>query len=101
MSSAYFMASSSRVFSSETNGEGLERQLPLPIGQADVRVAAQRARLDADVAQRRGDRERHGLEPPRLDLPLPALVARHVRLVGDTLLEREDAALAVLARRAR
>src|SRR3954454_14698269 len=100
MRMAYFMTSSLRGVSSETNGKGLERQLCLPFGQPDVRVTADRARRDADVAQRRRLRKGHGLDPARLDLPLPALVARQVRLVGDALLDGEDAALAVLARRA-
>src|SRR4051812_48084147 len=100
MSSAYFMVPP-WGFSSETNGEGLERQLALRFRQTDVRVAADRPRGDPDVPQCRGERQGDRGQPARLDLPLPALVTGEVRLVGDALLDCEDAALAVLARGAR
>src|SRR4051794_36897322 len=99
MSSAYFMVPP-WGFSSETNGERLERQLALRFRQTDVRVAADRPRGDPDVAQRRGERQGDRGQPARLDLPLPALVTGEVRLVGDALLDREDAAPPLLARRA-
>ena len=71
------------------------------LAQADVGVAADRARRDADVAQRRRVRQRrHADQWPRAHLPAPALVAGRLGLLGDHFLQCEHAALAVLARRA-
>src|SRR3954452_8081734 len=83
-------------------GEQLLGQSALRLGQADVGMAADRACRNPDVAQRGRDGEgRHAHEPACPDLPAPALVAGRLRLVAERLLQREHAALAVLARRAR
>src|SRR3954451_22474104 len=83
-------------------GEQLLGQPALRLGQAYVGMAADRTCRHPDVAERGRDGERrHPHEPARTDLPAPALVSGRLRLVAERLLQREHAALAVLARRAR
>src|SRR3954468_24669621 len=81
-------------------GEKLLGPAALRLGQPYMGMPADRARRDADVAQHRSEcQRRHTDEPPGADLPLPALMAGGLGFVGDDLFEREDPALAVLARR--